>query len=1625
MGFGQRPPPSTRRPYRETVPNPIFRKSEPATNRRPRLDYRSSVEYGVSSPYSTQGQGNPPIFQYPTYNPFPPQDALITDTTGQTPQWQAVPVYAYPIQEQHHSSSVFSPLLIPVTPSQLSLQSPSFADTSSNPVYNSSPLIQHMQQPTMQNYFVSNGYSGTVHIIPDSQQSSHHSLQQHQLVSGTLINGQPQTSLIMPSHPSTLNQQQSLGPKSWLAQGPEVVRVPEATNQQHLKYSQVHSEHKELDMIKNLAFKFVQDYCPLIDNTAYCHPPVLRYRHPDKASKQLKMGMESEQRVIGSFERYFAANQMPVFMLCHYPVTGFLQEHHRNKQSGKESADKVNTGNRETVTLILVSHKFCVTAVTVSIISSNSDFSYIQRGVAKAAGHVAKCGRAVAHWLTHLGLAADVREVLAFPNLRQSMMQRIARDKALQKSLSKVRLLHLDDLPPPFEEEWSTPALKRQFTEWMQKHVLSHPASLSPIDVQLFVGALLCPQLSCVENMKNVHSLYPIPENPSYIDKEPTKAEDIGQLQLTINGITMGFDDFMEKYVTSYYPDVETKTYRVPPLHFNIQSFRKGSEYVNGLDLKNSLNGDHNASERSLSDSIENFKDFDNEEEEAALPDSDSNEDFMPSGRSYCWQAGPVTGRQDSAYAFDEDESPDSKSMPHQYRRLPVERVTLDSIPNHAVQVHFSHHLLDTPKNEFKDEVGLPRREKAGSLLPNVPRASQDRFSPLSHKPNGVPPLVGEHYQPVYSGNPYRQSTIQGGEVASLGVRLDHPVKPVVKSPSLTLEEAQAYILEDTNVMANVMAKDARADEGENRVINAMELLGQTFGPMFIICSYQYNNYLNKLREEMFSKGEATRPTRAFGQIMRAEHDCLIFHKDLGVLVVCIKAIGDNFSDWNASQDQIMASTAKILHKALKQLEREEAMIRHVTSDLKSRTKLVCHCLVALPNMYRSQVDAALATDVELFKKIEKLTYGRGSQSFLCRDELPEKNMSVWDPPEESVHRRLADWWKNLRKSLNSPDNAIDTKTYKHIIGRYCGLLSTVEVWSPNNPRVEVRSMSEAVNLCAHRFSQVVLLPTQLQVLMSDHNRIYLYGPPGSGKTLLLVLKAREWLLRGHTVILINSRWGSTDGYPYAYGILDRLKIMMTKDGVPHDHLVMINVDTKRFHHSYLSDVLPTRCVIIDEVTPATLPIIEHLSCLQVQNIWCAGLFLEYRPHTAHHFQAFKMEKVLRCPPIVQSLLKHTENVVKLNAPYKDIYEESSSPRSDQLSRGVLPFTPQGSVKNMGDEDSDLKKGAAKKETNTDGAKAGNVSVKQVKQELSYDADSLNERLAKFTHRYKSLSLEEKADPEFKTSPKAEDLSSLISNRVMNGLPTDGPRPHIIDHQLHDQPGAPSHCLICGRELADFLLSMVKTEIPAFSSPSSNNSALNGGDFTSFSPNSAINAKNRLSLKGDGGRGRTRKGSGSEFGPSTTRKSDERINFAGVSASDTRLRNMFDNRALSWSDVIIVMSKLSKNSALLKILLKRGIPLEVLESSKSNRVIETSKERQRLFVTTYSEVIGLERALLVFVPSDERDDYGGPRDKDKDEFTELKNLSLRKCLQRYNEEDRRHLWFMASRCLSDLVLLLP
>ncbi|CAL1532451.1 unnamed protein product, partial [Lymnaea stagnalis] len=123
-------------------------------------------------------------------------------------------------------------------------------------------------------------------------------------------------------------------------------------------------------------------------------------------------------------------------------------------------------------------------------------------------------------------------------------------------------------------------------------------------------------RLSNVEYVKDVTMIHPITDSARQHDSNRGSTEDLGQLKLTIDGETRAFDEFMDEYVKCYYPDVETKSYRVPPIHFNIQSFKKPADYVKEKPLIQSAG---------------------HESDEGVPPLCEW--DFMPHRASYKWHA--------------------------------------------------------------------------------------------------------------------------------------------------------------------------------------------------------------------------------------------------------------------------------------------------------------------------------------------------------------------------------------------------------------------------------------------------------------------------------------------------------------------------------------------------------------------------------------------------------------------------------------------------------------------------------------------------------------------------------------------------------------------------------------------------------------------------------------------------------------------------------------------------------------------------------------------------------------------------------------------------------------------------
>lgn len=111
---------------------------------------------------------------------------------------------------------------------------------------------------------------------------------------------------------------------------------------------------------------------------------------------------------------------------------------------------------------------------------------------------------------------------------------------------------------------------------------------------------------------------------------------------------------------------------------------------------------------------------------------------------------------------------------------------------------------------------------------------------------------------------------------------------------------------------------------------------------------------------------------------------------------------------------------------------------------------------------------------------------------------------------------------------------------------RYCCLYSTVEIpsRSKSEGRIEVRVMPEAVAEVNARFRALILHKFQSDLLLSSSSRVYMYGVMGSGKSVMLTLRARYWLAQGCNVVIINVSYdveGSPIGYALLHAVNERL----------------------------------------------------------------------------------------------------------------------------------------------------------------------------------------------------------------------------------------------------------------------------------------------------------------------------------------------------------------------------------------------------------------------------------------------------------------------------------------------------
>ncbi|XP_025097997.1 uncharacterized protein LOC112566196 [Pomacea canaliculata] len=166
--------------------------------------------------------------------------------------------------------------------------------------------------------------------------------------------------------------------------------------------------------------------------------------------------------------------------------------------------------------------------------------------------------------------------------------------------------------------------------------------------------------------------------------------------------------------------------------------------------------------------------------------------------------------------------------------------------------------------------------------------------------------------------------------------------------------------------------------QGLSRVLDTMEYLSRQLQqqhqkPLFIVSSISYDNYLSRLPARSAASFKVPRPQDV---AKRGQLDILVLHERAGVILVQVKAVGDNLASWNATPADAEQAIARMVDRAVNQLDRDQKVFNHVLKDLDPIPPF--SRVVALPFVDRQAL--------EKVRHLGQVTWE--DVKFLCQDDI-------------------------------------------------------------------------------------------------------------------------------------------------------------------------------------------------------------------------------------------------------------------------------------------------------------------------------------------------------------------------------------------------------------------------------------------------------------------------------------------------------------------------------------------------------------------------------------------------------------------------------------------------------------
>ncbi|XP_025112758.1 uncharacterized protein LOC112575254 [Pomacea canaliculata] len=326
---------------------------------------------------------------------------------------------------------------------------------------------------------------------------------------------------------------------------------------------------------------------------------------------------------------------------------------------------------------------------------------------------------------------------------------------------------------------------------------------------------------------------------------------------------------------------------------------------------------------------------------------------------------------------------------------------------------------------------------------------------------------------------------------------------------------------------APVQDSDIRNDAAMQRVLFSLQKLSEKTKEVLVgISQLQFGQYLGEPCYAAAAKHlprPDTLPSPLSRKRKEGDFDVLLIHRQYGLVICEVKAFGDNLKDLSMKQQDIDKNIRKKLKDAITQLDKAEAMLSHLVSDIAPGLRI--SKTIAVPNLTAHQVQQAVSGDFNFAQDMCRCLGTTDLSAItglcLCSDQMSDHTTP--GDVSSDVLREMENWWQR-RVAETGPDSHMTCHVYKTLVARFCGPATTVTILCTSSPRLCVKTLGQAVSWTGECYTALItLFPEQVDLLNTAPLRVFVAGPPGTGKTVVLLLMGTEWLRCGHDVYIVSS----------------------------------------------------------------------------------------------------------------------------------------------------------------------------------------------------------------------------------------------------------------------------------------------------------------------------------------------------------------------------------------------------------------------------------------------------------------------------------------------------------------------